>query len=135
MPDRPRDRLGRPLPAGLPAGDAAEDVAPAVPNDAGATDERAWTLATAYLADGLPFHAHEAFEARWRAVDGPARQAWRALAQWGAALTHEARGNPVGARALGLRALEGLDSAPVVPDCVDVEAVRSSCRRLAGSAS
>jgi uncharacterized protein len=127
MTQRPRDALGRPL--GLDA-DAAL-VVPGVPADAGASDDGAWAMAMAYLADGRPFHSHEVFEARWRACPAADRAAWRALAQWGAALTHDARGNAVGARRLADRAQAGLMAAPQVPACIDVARVRASCDALA----
>ena len=122
--DRPRDRLGRPLPIG------SADEGPPVPSVGGLTDAEVWTLATGLIAQGLPFHAHEVFEERWRACPDQDRAAWRALAQWGAALTHEARGNTVGAERLAGRALETLDEAGTVPDAIDVASVRAGCARL-----
>lgn len=127
MTQRPRDALGRPL--ALDADPAL--VVPGVPADAGASDEDAWAMALGYLADGRPFHAHEVFEARWRACPDDDRAAWRALAQWGAALTHDARGNAVGARRLAERARAGLEAAPRVPACIDVARVLTSCDTLA----
>ena len=129
MAERPRDRLGRPLPAGADPADAA----PSVPDVSGLDDAALWVMAMDYLQEGLPFHAHEVFEQRWRTCRRDDRDAWRALAQWGAALTHAARGNEEGARRLASRALETLGSARGIPDCVDVEAVRASCRDLAGT--
>jgi uncharacterized protein len=124
--ERPRDALGRPLPA-----DADPRlVVPGVPDIAGITGEECWALACDYLGRGLPFHAHEVFELRWRAAPPEERVAWQALAQWGAALTHEARGNPEGARRLAARALAGLAQAKVVPECVDLPRVRRSCEHL-----
>lgn len=121
---RPRDRLGRPLPPG------AEDAEPAVPADVAVSDEAAWSAATAYLDRGLPFHAHEACELRWRAAPASSRPVWRALAQWGAALTHEARGNRVGARRVAERALATLAEGGDVPRVIDLDLVRSSCAAL-----
>ncbi len=63
----------------------------------------------------MPFHAHEVFEQRWRTCPADERAAWRAAAQWGAAETHAARGNAVGAARLAERALETLASARVDP--------------------
>ncbi len=120
---RPRDRLGRPVSAD------SDDVVPSAPVIDDLTDERAWSIATDYLDDGLPFHAHEVFEQRWREAPAESREAWRALAQWGAALTHAARGNSTGAREVARRALVNLD-ASATPACVDVERVRASCRQL-----
>ena len=127
MTERPRDALGRPL---APDADPAL-VVPGVPADAGEADETAWALALEYLDDGRPFHAHEVFEARWRACPAADRPAWRALAQWGAALTHAARGNGVGARRLAERARAGLAEAAQVPECIDVGRVVASCEALA----
>ena len=127
MAERPRDRLGRPLPIGT----APEDAAPPVMDVTGLDDAAVWAVAMDYIGQGMPFHAHEVFEQRWRGSSGPDKDAWRALAQWGAALTHAARGNERGARRLARRALETLDPAPRIPDCIDVGGVRSSCRGIA----
>lgn len=56
--------------------------------------------ARAYLADGLPFHAHEVLEMRWRCCPPGERALWQGLAQLAAGATHAARGNPVGAERL-----------------------------------
>ncbi len=123
---RPRDALGRPLPRDA----RPSEIVAGVPERAGISDDEAWHEGLGYLEAGLPFHAHEVFEMRWRQAPADDRSAWRALAQWGAALTHEARGNPVGAAALADRALGTLSEATHVPECVDVGAVASSCHRL-----
>lgn len=126
-PERPRDALGRPLP-----GTAAPALAvPGVPVRATLTDDEAWAEALEYLEAGLPFHAHEVFELRWRLAPAAEKPAWQALAQWGAALTHEARGNARGASAVATRALANLDASGRVPSCVDIDRVRESCARLA----
>lgn len=125
-PERPRDGLGRPL-----SRDADLSlVVPGVKLRASISDEEAWREALDYLDRGLPFHAHEVFEMRWRQAPAQTKDLWRALAQWGAALTHHARGNDVGARAVADRALAllGQSSAPA---CIDVELVRSSLIGLA----
>ena len=126
MTDRPRDRLGRPLPRDADPTDAAEPV----PDVSGLTDEQAWDLGLDYLNRGLPFHAHEVFEQRWRTSADVHRGAWQALAQWGAALTHVARGNEVGARRVAERALRTLAGAEGLPAGIDVARVRASCRAL-----
>ncbi len=95
--ERPRDRLGRPLPW-----DATGY--PTVPIRADISAEDAIAEARAYLDEGLPFHAHEVLEMRWRCCPPDERDLWRALAQAAAAVTHEARGNPVGAQRLHERA-------------------------------
>lgn len=126
MTDRPRDRLGRPLPWDADPADAAEPAS----DVSGLTDEQAWALGLDYLNRGLPFHAHEVFEDRWRTSDAVHREAWRALAQWGAALTHAARGNEVGAGRLAERALHTLAGAEGLPVGIDVTRVRASCQAL-----
>jgi predicted metal-dependent hydrolase len=128
---RPRDALGRPLPHDA---DPAL-VSPTVPARDDRTDDEAWHSALAYLADGLPFHAHEVFEMRWRTARGEDRLAWQALAQWGAALTHAARGNHVGARRIAERCLVNLDEVQHVPASIDVDLVRSSCAELMAATS
>ncbi len=120
---RPRDRLGRPLADVDPSAPAV----PPVPDLTGAADDTVWATAVDLIDAGLPFHAHEVLEQRWRSADPADRTAWRALAQWAAALTHAARGNAVGAGRLAERALATLADAPAVPPCVDVDVVRGSC--------
>jgi len=128
--ERARDVLGRPLPT-----DADPSLIVAgVPSRLDITDDEAWREAMAYLDRRMPFHAHETFELRWRVAPETDREAWRALAQWGAALTHEARGNAIGARRVAQRALDGLSRSPHVPPVVDAEAVVASLKRLAGVA-
>lgn len=96
------------------------------------TDADVLTLALTLVDDGLPFHAHEVCEDRWRACAPDDRGLWRALAQWGAAQTHAARGNPEGARRLAERALDGLtacDTSHVGMSGID--RVMDQCRSLA----
>jgi predicted metal-dependent hydrolase len=127
---RGRDRLGRPLPA-----DADPSlVVASVPLRDDITDDEAWREACDYLDRDLPFHAHETFELRWRIAPEQDRAAWRALAQWGAALTHEARGNVIGSRRIAARALDTLADAPHVPDVVELDTVVASLTRLANGA-
>lgn len=127
-PERPRDRLGRPLP---PDADPTL-IAEAIVDITDATDAVAWAIAMGYLDRGLPFHTHEVFEQRWRTCAADDRAAWRAMAQWGAALTHAARGNAEGAQRLAKRALQTLDAAPTTPTGIDEFRMRASCARLEG---
>lgn len=90
MTERPRDRLGRPL-----AWDAVGF--PGVEQRVNITSREAIDEATAYLDEGLPFHAHEVLEMRWRCCPADERALWRGLAQAAAGVTHAARGNQVGA--------------------------------------
>lgn len=124
---RPRDRLGRPLSADTDPSEAF----PGVPERSQVSAHDAWHEALAYLDAGLPFHAHETFEQRWRCAPAHERAVWQALAQWGAALTHAARGNPRGARVVARRALVNLNAPSiVVPDVVAVTRVRDSLNEL-----
>jgi predicted metal-dependent hydrolase len=127
MAERPRDGLGRPLPRDSDPALAA----PAVPDVADLTDPEVWQLALDCLDRGLPFHAHEVFEQRWRTCAADHRPAWRAAAQWGAAETHAARGNDVGAARLARRSLETLDAAAAIPSGFDAQRLTRSCDAIA----
>ena len=125
--ERPRDRLGRPLPVG------DSRAFPTVSDRDFVDAEQAWTVAIGFLAQGLPFHAHEVFEQRWKCAPDNEREAWQALAQWGAALTHEARGNPVGAARVATRAADLLQRAvhaESIPAVIDIDRVRVSLAQL-----
>ena len=113
MNERPRDRLGRPLPW-----DAVGY--PGVPSRDHLESDEAVTEARDYLARGLPFHAHEVLEMRWRCCPADERGLWQPLAQAAAGSTHEARGNAVGAKRLRERARAALtDYAGPRPDDLD----------------
>ena len=101
MSERPRDRLGRPL-----AWDAVGY--PGVEPRPSITSAEAVAEATDYLEQGLPFHAHEVLEMRWRCCPADERPLWRGLAQAAAGATHAARGNSVGAVRLQERAQENI---------------------------
>lgn len=93
MNERPRDRLGRPLAwdaVGFPGVEQRESI----------TSADAVAEARDFLERGLPFHAHEVLEMRWRCCPGEERPLWQGLAQAAAGVTHAARGNPVGAERL-----------------------------------
>ena len=122
---RPRDRYGRPLGRGADPGNAY----PGVPDRTFVSASQAWLEAVAYVEQNLPFHAHEVFEQRWRCAPQTERALWQALAQWGAALTHEPRGNAIGARRVAERARRGLDSATIV-EPIDAGVVTESLNRL-----
>ena len=102
MSERPRDRLGRPLPwdaAGFPG----------VPQRTEITTDQAVAEARDYLARGLPFHAHEVLEMRWRCCPEQERPLWRGLAQAAAGATHAARGNREGATRLIARGRQTIE--------------------------
>ena len=102
MSERPRDRLGRPL-----AWDAAGY--PGVEQRTSITAAEAVAEARGYLGQGLPFHAHEVLEMRWRCCPADERPLWRGLAQAAAGATHAARGNAVGAARLVVRGQQSID--------------------------
>jgi uncharacterized protein len=97
--DRPRDRLGRPLPPGRPD---EHLPLPELPPEPGGV----LALAQQLLDAGRPFEAHEVLEEQWKRTEGPDRVLWRALAQLCVAYTHQLRGNPVGARRLAERSAD-----------------------------
>ena len=101
MSERPRDRLGRPLAWGA-AGYPGVEPRPSI------TSAEAVAEATDYLEQGLPIHAHEVLEMRWRCCPSAERPLWRGLAQAAAGATHAARGNSVGAVRLQERAQENI---------------------------
>lgn len=97
---RPRDALGRPL----PYGSRGVDPVPEEPLPPGEALHRARDL----LDEGRPFAAHEVLEARWKTCPTAERPLWQGLAQLCVALTHQARGNPMGAVRLRERGTEKL---------------------------
>jgi hypothetical protein len=121
---RPRDALGRPLTAGDPH--AVAGVDPNLQVD----DVHAWQLAIQYLEQGMPFHAHEVCELRWRQCPADSRRAWQALAQWCAALTHEARGHPERAARVAAKSRATWDQATHIPACIEGERVQASLQAL-----
>lgn len=98
---RPRDGLGRPLPYGAPAVERQ-------PEGVRRSARETLTEAQRLLDAGMPFHAHEVLEDRWKSGPAEERPLWRALAQLAVGLTHAARGNAAGATALLTRATRGL---------------------------
>jgi len=90
---RPRDGLGRPLPRG------AQGVA-RVPDGFVLPPRETLAEAQRLLDAGMPFHAHEVLEGRWKAAPEAERELWQGLAQLAVGLTHALRGNTRGARAL-----------------------------------
>jgi predicted metal-dependent hydrolase len=85
------------------------------------------------LDEGLPFHAHEVLEARWKAAPDAERDLWQGLAQLAVGLTHALRGNTAGAATLltrGADRLSGYVEEP--PYGVDVTGLLDWARSLAG---
>ena len=99
---RPRDALGRPLPYGSTGVEPISEQ-PLWP-------EPTLAYARALLNDGRPFAAHEALEVRWKSCPEEERDLWQGLAQLCVGLTHQARGNAVGASRLVERAAALLEA-------------------------
>lgn len=102
-PVRSRDAAGRPVPL-----DSPEAVDP-VPEQA-LPPEQALELARDLLRRGRPFFAHDVLEARWKEAPPHERELWQGLAQVCVGLTHEQRGNAVGAARLMRRGAGRLES-------------------------
>ncbi len=101
---RPRDALGRPLPRGAVGVERVPEdlVLDAVPS---------LVEAQRLLDAGLPFHAHEVLEARWKSAPDAERELWQGLAQLAVGLTHVLRGNLRGATTLLQRARRRISTA------------------------
>lgn len=122
---RPRDRLGRPLPHGT-------DGVPRIPDEAVFTPEEGLAKAQELLDDGYAFHAHEVLEAVWKAAPESDRELWRGLAQVAVGLTHAQRGNIEGAARLLRRGADRIsDYGPQGPHGVDVLGVAAAGREVA----
>jgi hypothetical protein len=124
---RPRDELGRPLTRAAPG---ARDV-PRIPDDLAVTPAEAAELGGRLLAEGLPFHAHEVFEAAWKSTPAPDRELWRGLAQIAVGLTHARRGNASGAAALLRRGAGHVREHPGGGAGVDAGYVAACADRIA----
>ena len=113
---RPRDELGRPL--------ARSDEDEVIVDPPALPPERALDEAQRLLDAGRPFTAHEVLEAVWKATPGPDRALWRGLAQLAVGVTHSARGNETGSKALLQRAADTLEPVEGEPFGVPVEELR-----------
>ncbi|MEU8684624.1 DUF309 domain-containing protein [Streptomyces sp. NPDC048611] len=123
---RPRDGLGRPLPYGSP-GVARQ------PEGVVRTPAQSLTEAQRLLDDGMPFHAHEVLEDAWKTAPDAERELWRGLAQLAVGLTHAARGNAVGGRALLDRGTAALAPyADAAPYGIDIAGLTAWARDLSG---
>jgi len=97
-PERPRDRLGRPLAWGAEGELELEDF------DALTLDEN-HDLGRAHAREGRWFAAHEAWETAWKqARDTDEAELFKGLSQMGAGYVHLFRGNAHGAATLLRRA-------------------------------
>ncbi|KZM69320.1 DUF309 domain-containing protein [Nocardia terpenica] len=120
---RPRDRLGRPLPAGSVGVER-------IPDDLDLTPEQSLDYAQRLLDDGLAFHAHEVLEAAWKSAPFAERMLWQGLAQYAVGLTHIQRGNPKGATTLLERAIGRLTAAGPAPYRIDGPGLIAHAERL-----
>lgn len=86
-----------------------------------------------FIDDGYPFHAHEVFEAVWKATPGHDRELWQGLAQLAVGLTHVQRGNSTGAVRLLHRSADQIESySEAAPYGLDVAGLIGYARSLAG---
>ena len=118
-PERPRDRLGRPLPWGAKGMLELEDF------DARSLDEN-HELGLAHARAGEWFAAHEAWETAWKqARDTDEAELFKGLSQMGAGYVHLFRGNAHGAATLLRRAASRIaryeDGSRGVPTAVLAE--------------
>jgi hypothetical protein len=97
-PERPRDRLGRPLPWGSESEIVLEDF------DSLSLDDN-HELGRGHARAGRWFAAHEAWETAWKqARDTDEAELFKGLSQMGAGYVHLLRGNAHGAATLLRRA-------------------------------
>lgn len=104
---RARDGLGRPLSRG-------SSGVPRQVEGVVRSPEQTLIEAQQLLDAGRPFHAHEVFEDAWKSARDRHAPLWKALAQLAVGVTHQLRGNQVGAVRLLQRAAAGLE--PYVAD-------------------
>ena len=119
-PVRGRDAAGRPVPL-----DSPQAVEP-VPEEA-LPPYDALALARDLLARDRPFFAHDVLEAAWKAAPAAERLLWQGLAQVCVGLTHQQRGNPVGAARLLRRGADRLEEhlRTGAPAAYDVDVART----------
>ncbi len=118
--ERPRDELGRPLPAG-----SANRLV--LPDFDALSLEQNHALAIELFEGGNYFGAHEAWETCWQQARGADdEEFFKGLSQLGAGYTHYRRGNAHGAQTLLSRALSriGLRGSP--HRGIDVDALASA---------
>ena len=113
--ERPRDALGRPLPAG------SEGI-PRIPDDLELSPSESLAYAQELLNQGFAFTAHEVLEAAWKSGPAQERPLWQGLAQLAVGITHVQRGNRNGATALLRRGSSHLGEVDhPAPHFVDVD--------------
>ncbi|WP_067696214.1 DUF309 domain-containing protein [Nocardia jejuensis] len=120
---RPRDRFGRPLPAGSTG-------IPRIPDDLELSAPETLEYAQRLLDEGLAFNAHEVLEAAWKNGPFAEKSLWQGLAQYAVGLTHIQRGNPKGARTLLTRATLRLTEYGPPPHHIDSAGLVSRAEAL-----
>ncbi len=126
-PERPRDELGRPLPAG------SENRLHLPDFDALSVEEN-HALAIEFFNARNFFGAHEAWETCWAQSKGTEEEEFfKGFAQLGAGYTHWMRGNPHGVQALLGRALERIGVLGAVHRGVDTGAFAAVLERDIGA--
>lgn len=105
-PERPRDRLGRPL-----DWDAENELV--LEDYDSMTLEQNHELARKYVREGRYFPAHEAWETAWKQARGTDdAEFFKGLSQMGAGYVHLQRGNAHGAKTLMRRASRRVKEYP-----------------------
>jgi hypothetical protein len=105
-PERPRDRLGRPLAWGSQNELELEDYD-------SLTIEENHALGRAHMREQRFFPAHEAWETAWKKARGTGdEEFYKGLSQMGAGYTHLRRGNPHGTMVLLRRAARRIGAYP-----------------------
>lgn len=123
-PERPRDELGRPLPAGEP--NRLE-----LPYFDEMTLEECHAEAIRLFDAGNYFGAHEAWETCWAYAKGTDEETFfKGLAQLGAGYTHWMRGNPRGVVALLGRAASRIEDRGPIHRGIDAATFRVRLDRL-----
>jgi predicted metal-dependent hydrolase len=78
------------------------------------------------LDNGHAFQAHEVLEGTWKAAPSAERDLWRGLAQLAVGITHDQRGNSVGAARLLRRAADRIGPWRAdPPHAIDVDGLIS----------
>ena len=126
--DRPRDRLGRPLPPGsadqLGRSPEPRNVEEALLRAIEAFDEQRF------------FEAHEHFEWIWKSPGTPTgdREFWKGVTQIAVACCHVQRGNMVGARSLLRRGIERLRHYPTLHAGIETKKLITAAKELGPAA-
>ncbi len=125
-PERPRDKLGRPLPW-----DAESELH--LPDFDAMTLEENDRIARRLLAERNVFGAHEAWETAWKKAKGTGEEElFKGLSQMGAGYVHLLRGNAHGAKTLLRR---GASRVVTYPDGTREIATKRLAARLESDAA